>query len=616
MASNDPTRPERTVLDATLAFMARTAGTAAPTDLSREFAARALSTTTHDADVAPSFTPDRRETIKLLVQPGGLQDALAWLGAHGGDAAESAPDDDATPRGGYVLLAHVPVAALAELEAQPWIQRAEGPRLLLRRLDEARGAATGLDAAVTASGLTGEGVLVAVVDTGVDYTHADFRNPNGSTRLELFVHAHAPPGGGSNFDEFDRQAIDQALTGGTPIPQGDSYGHGTHCASIAAGNGAASGGQFRGVAPSASLMAVRSEPLLDTHTIWGIRRAFELAGDRPAVVSLSLGGHLGPHDGTSALENVIARESGPGRIVIVAAGNEGGDQIHVRGDLVEGQDLVIPVRIGDQNLQFVDVWLQRGDEVDAWIETPDGVRHDPDGQTVNTVFGQFMADFRTDPLNRDQNLTLLIGGGRVNFQWKVGFRPTRVVGGDVHAWAGTVNPSTSAFLFPGASSPAYSIGMPGTEERAIVVGSFVSRTSFVTAAGNSAPAQGLQLGQLSPFSSHGPGRYGALKPDVAAPGQYVTAALASNSKFATDPAYTPRHSPDGKYITIQGTSMATPFVAGVVALLLGREPRLNPEEIQQRLRVTARRDADTGRIWSTGFGFGKLDAEALLAFAG
>jgi subtilisin family serine protease len=231
------------------------------------------------------------------------------------------------------------------------------------------------------------------------------------------------------------------------------------------------------------------------------------------------------------------------------------------------------------------------------------------------VFGRFMADFRTDPINRDQNLTLLVADGRVNFQWKIGIRAARVLSGEVHAWAGTSKPSTSASLFPGSADPGYSIGMPATEERAISVASFVSRTSFATADGELA-AQGLHVGQLSTFSSRGPTRYGALKPDIAAPGQYVTAALASNSTFASDPAYTPRHSPDGRYITIQGTSMATPFIAGMIALLLEREPRLNPEEIQQRLRVTARRDLDTGRVWSTGFGFGKLDAEALTAFAG
>ena len=112
---------------------------------------------------------------------------------------------------------------------------------------------------------------------------------------------------------------------------GDPDGHGTHCASIAVGNGAASNGKYRGVAPDASIMAVRSEPLLDAHIIRGIREVFARAGQRRAVINLSLGGHLGPHDGTSAIENVIARESGPGRIVVAACGNEGRRVIHWSG---------------------------------------------------------------------------------------------------------------------------------------------------------------------------------------------------------------------------------------------------------------------------------------------
>jgi subtilisin family serine protease len=60
--------------------------------------------------------------------------------------------------------------------------------------------------------------------------------------------------------------------------------------------------------------------------------------------------------------------------------------------------------------------------------------------------------------------------------------------------------------------------------------------------------------------------------------------------------------------------MAAPFVAGVIALLLEREPELGPEQIQQRLRVTARRDTNTGRVWNPHFGFGKLDVRALLDY--
>jgi len=362
-------------------------------------------------------------------------------------------------------------------------------------------------------------------------------------------------------------------------------------------------------------MAIRSEPLLDTHTIWGIRRVFELAGDRPAVVSLSLGGHLGPHDGTTAIENLIAREAGPGRIVVVAAGNEGEDNIHFQGEMTENTDLVIPIRISDTTLQYVDVWVPRDDEVDVFVETPDGQQTEPDGQLRTTVFGRFEAHWQQDPINGDQNLTLFIEGGRLNHTWRVRIRPTQVVHGQVHAWGGTVNPSTSAHLFPGITGRGYSIGMPATEERAISVGSWVSRTTF-QAVGGGIGQSGLVVGQLSPFSSEGPTRIGMLKPDIAAPGQYVTAALSAGSEMATDPRYQPRHHPSAPYITIQGTSMATPFVAGVVALMLQREPALTPEEIQQRFRITARRDAQTGRVWSSGFGFGKLNVQALLDYRG
>lgn len=601
-------RPKRTALDGSLTFQARVAAEPETAVLEADFARSSLS-------VAPTERPevDSRATVKLLVEPGAADRVRAWAADQGGEVVEGAATapSDGLPT---VVLATVPVSALATVDDHGWIRRVEAPRLLLPRLDEARGPATGLDTAVEAHGLTGSGVVVAVVDTGVDWRHSDFRREDGTTRFERFVHAHAVDNGDESvFDVFDAKAIDAALEGGGTVPDGDPQGHGTHCASIAAGNGRGSGGQFRGVATGAALMAVRSEPLLDTHSIEGIRQAFELAGGRPTVVSMSLGGHLGPHDGTTALENEIARMTGPGRIVVIAAGNEGGDQIHHQGQLVEGEDLVIPIRVGDTQLQYVDLWIPRGDDVDVWIQTPDGARHEPDGAVHETVFGAFRADFVEDQINRDQNLTLLIGGGRLNHKWGIRIRPTTVLHGTVHAWAGTANPSTSAFLFPDATSPEHSVGMPGTEERAIVVGSFVSRNRAPTVDGELF-TEDLVVGGLSPFSSHGPTRSGIQKPDVAAPGQYVTAALSAGSDMATGAQYRPRHSPTPGYITIQGTSMATPFVAGVVALLLEREPTLTPEEVQQRLRVTSRRDRRTGSVWGPGFGWGKLDVQALLDY--
>lgn len=597
---------KRTVLDAGLLSLARQ--TSAPATGLEAVPLEELGAA-RSAAVAPEPAPPAKVSLKLLISAGSGDAAAGWVRDRDGEVVSSA---------GNVLLVDLPPAALVALDDCPFVRRAEAPRHQLPRLDEARGPATGLqDALDTAAGagedLTGEGVLVGIVDTGVDWRHDDFRDEDGDTRLELFIHAQRAQGSQvSTFDEFDAAALNSALGGGNGVPQGDPQGHGTHCASIAAGNGRASGGQFTGVAPGASLVAMRSEPLLDTHTILGIRRAFEMAGDRPAVVTLSLGSHLGPHDGTSAIENVIARESGPGRIVVVAAGNEGSDNIHFRGEVADGEELTIPVRISDSQLQFADVWIPRGDQVDVVVETPDGAQFAADGSQVNTVFGIFEAHLLEDPVNRDQNLALFIAGAQPNHVWHIRITGNQVFHGEIHAWGGTRNASNSAQLFPGVTDVGFSIGMPSTEERAISVGSYVSRNRF-DGRNSTLVADGLDVGQLSPFSSLGPSRYGALKPDVAAPGQYITAALAAGSEMATATRYLDRHHPQGGYITIQGTSMATPFVAGVIALMLQREPDLTPEEIQQRFRVSCRRDAQTSRVWHRGFGFGKLDVAALLA---
>jgi subtilisin family serine protease len=153
--------------------------------------------------------------------------------------------------------------------------------------------------------------------------------------------------------------------------------------------------------------------------------------------------------------------------------------------------------------------------------------------------------------------------------------------------------------------------MPATEEQAISVASFVSRTSIHPGNPN---ISGLSVGGLSSFSSRGPTRSGSQKPDISAPGQFITAPLAANSEMATDPRYADRQDATGKYITIQGTSMATPFVVGVIALMLEREPNLNPAEIRQRLRATSSRDIVTGTVWNHDFGVGRINVAGLLDY--
>jgi len=595
---------KKTVLDGELVYLASTAKKTATRRGPVPLAAVAAKRLAMASDV--SIKASELVTLKLVSKTSQQEDLAKWVKKEGGKIVSQVEH-------GEVFVVDLPVTSVGKLDRIKHLQRAEASRVLLPRMDKARGQATGLDSAVNAHSLTGDGVVFGIIDTGLDWKHPDFQDTNGDTRLELFTHAFVPSNSDvSKFQDFNEGKINDALAGTQEVPPGDKNGHGTHCASIAAGNGQSSGGKFRGVAPNAALMAMRSEPLLDTHTIRGIRKFFELAGDRPAVVSLSLGGHIGAHDGTSAIENVISRECGPGSIVVVAAGNEGEDGVHWQGQLVENEVTTIPVRVTDQELQVTDVWIPRSDEVEVEIEAPDGSRFDPDGVAHETVFGTFLADLRTDPVNRDQNATLRMVASP-NFIWKIRIIAKKILHGEVHAWGHSNSESNASQFFPGFTDPGYSVGMPGTEERAIVVGSYVSRNAFNTNNGN-LTAAGLDIGQLSNFSSHGPSRIGVQKPDIAAPGQYITAALAENSHLSSSPDYIPRHHPTKGYITIQGTSMSTPFVAGVIALMLEREPNLTPEEIQKRLRATARRDSDTQRVWSPGFGYGKIDVEALLNY--
>ncbi|MEM7405374.1 MAG: S8 family serine peptidase [Pseudomonadota bacterium] len=559
-----------------------------------DFAAalEATETTLGQEAIERAPTPESVE-IKVVVAERSRENVSGWLTAGGAQVTSS---------GGQVITAAMPRQMLEDLEQVDGVIAAEAPRLLHRNVDAAA-TETNLPDALAAHGRTGQGVYVAVVDSGVDWSHADFID-DGNTRFAAFHHLDAPL-------EFGRAEVQAALDGTQAIAQGDPDGHGTHCASIAAGNGAASDGTFRGVAPGAELLGMRCDRLSDTNIIRAIRAAFAQADadERPVVVNLSLGGHIGAHDGTSAIENVIRRESGPGKIVVVAAGNQAEHAIHWSGQLREGETTEVTARLRDTEQQTLDLWISREDDVDVVIQAPDGSQFEPDGSIHSTVFGVFQARFQQNPLNGDFNLRLTIVQGLDGHLWRIRLKPDVVVNGQAHAWAMGPNGHTGVFL---DADPRFTVGMPGTAGRAITVGSFVSKRTFATKSAT-LTADGLTVGQRSPFSSIGPDRYGRHKPDIAAPGQFITAALSSNSKMATDERYTPRHHPTDGYITIQGTSMAAPYVTGLIALLLENEPDLNPEEIQRRLVASAVRNEQTGGAWNAEFGYGRVDAAAFLA---
>ncbi|WP_276949991.1 S8 family peptidase [Acetatifactor muris] len=220
--------------------------------------------------------------------------------------------------------------------------------------------------------LTGEGVLVAILDSGIDWRMQEFRNSDGSTRIRYLwdqtlraegiseTEDRTEPGTADSFAgrppeglrlgvEFDSDQINQALSAATAgqqfelLPSVDTSGHGTAVAGIAAGNSSA----YQGVAPEAELLIVklglpdvssfpRTTEIMRGVT-YAVRKAIELK--MPVVINLSFGNTYGAHDGSSLLERFLDNSAEIGRTVIcVGSGNEGNSGGHLAGNLLEGQE--------------------------------------------------------------------------------------------------------------------------------------------------------------------------------------------------------------------------------------------------------------------------------------
>jgi subtilisin family serine protease len=196
-------------------------------------------------------------------------------------------------------------------------------------------------------GFTGKGVVVGAVDSGLDWDHEDLWSSPADTRIiRIWNQTIAPSGGESPPPEFgygvEYDSLD--IVSGT-LREADTMGHGTHVVGIAAGDGSATNGleppgRYAGLAPEAYIISVKTT-WLDADIVDGVDYIFRRAEalGLPCVVNLSLGGHYGPHDGTGPFESAIANLTGPGRIVVGAAGNSGSDPMHARV-IVSGTDSI------------------------------------------------------------------------------------------------------------------------------------------------------------------------------------------------------------------------------------------------------------------------------------
>ena len=512
--------------------------------------------------------------------------------------------------GGGVRTGIVPMDRLDELSEDGSVSRIIPAQRLRLLMDKARKAVK-VPTFRKAAKLSGKGVVIGVIDTGIEAGHPDF----AGRILRVW---------------------DQTLSGGTGVPEGgygveltgtamsqsrDTHGHGTHVAGIAAGADPI----FGGVAPDATLVIVKSD-LFDAHIADGIRYIFRVAHDLglPAVVNLSLGGHADGHDGSDSLSTVIDEAVGPGRIVCCAAGNEGNFNIHAQVLMKTNRTRTIAcamARRGPTDPAFVAAytgWYAGSDRVQVSVVSPSDVATPfqsiikTGSPTKDYAFPEGAVRIITpgpDPANGDYNFVVMVEPAPApappapapTGAWRIRLKGTKVTKGTVDVW--TVDERVSQFTGRTVVD-TMKVGSPGSSTKAITLASYTTKVEWENIFGDPFMS-GLELDDVSDFSSEGPRRDGVEKPDLAAPGAMIAAALSVHSGAQ------PNFLVDSLHTIKAGTSMATPFAVGLVALLLQRQPDLKPDEAKEKLRNASLIPGKAAGTFDPKWGYGLINAKNL-----
>ncbi|MEH1891981.1 MAG: S8 family peptidase [Nostoc sp.] len=500
---------------------------------------------------------------------------------------------------GSVRTAFLPIESLDVLSEEDVIQRIKPSRKLHLRMDTAL-VKVKLPEFKNHTGLTGKGVIIGIIDSGIDPKHPAFAG-----RI-LQIWDQTLPGPGVTEGGYGAELTVAQLT----ISQ-DTGGHGTHVAGIAAGADTTYGG----VAPEAELVVVRSD-LQDAHIADGVRYIFRVARElgRPAVVNLSLGGHADAHDGSDSLSKVIDAETGPGRIVCCAAGNEGNANIHGQATISSGRTrgMRFNVPLNQVGIVWLNAWYSKDSELEVSVRSPNGFvtpfqKIITDG---NPAQDYQLPDARVqlatpgpDQANGDHNFFVQIRGNGpspvMGGVWQLRVRNTSSTDTRLNVW--TLDDTSSVFFTGKSVKDAIKIGSPGAASSAITVAAYTTKATY-TDIDNQVREMGLELDTISEFSSEGPLRNDRHKPDVAAPGAMIVSTLSADANFDRSSMI------NSKFVVQAGTSMATPLVSGLVALLLQRDSKLDPAAVKDLLRKNSAIPGKPAGTFDDKWGYGVINA--------
>jgi minor extracellular serine protease Vpr len=474
-------------------------------------------------------------------------------------------------------------------------------------------------------GVNGAGVLIGAVDSGVDFTHGDFKNAAGLTRFVRIwdqTGVGVPPVGYLYGAEWSSAQIDVGVCLET-----DLVGHGTHVLGIAGGDGSQTAGSvpaytYAGVAPKADLVMVKSS-FTNSGILDGVKYVFDLATARgqKAVVNLSIGSQFGPHDGTDAFESGLNALTGPGRIIVKSAGNDRGVARHAEA-LAAGSGTNVTLAVAGsavgKSVQ-IDGYYESTENVSVKITTPNGTVIGPVTRGsigaaypgASTTSGNVYLEngFSRTP-GGDYEVYLEINTAanqNANGTWTIAFIPVALgaARGEVDLWRFFSSSGVTADFVLGNQQEEL-ITEPGNARDMVTVAGYVTKRNWTNCNSESMsyPQSGA-VGTIAWFSSPGPTRDSRWKPDIAAPG----AAIASATSFDFTQACASGSSlmNDGmNHVIMSGTSMSAPHVTGIAALVLQVRGALTPQELKDYLYANSIHDANTGSGWNKDWGQGKV----------
>lgn len=506
----------------------------------------------------------------------------------------------------YAILV-VPESLIGRLADIPEIEYIEKPKRLYFARADGKRASCMTPVQRPPLSLTGRGVLVAVLDSGADYRHPEFRNLDGTTRIRALWDQTAegtPPPGyyvgteytqeqlnealareGLTQQEAVREASDEGLmqqgavrkTSGEmlarqnvlPVSR-DVSGHGTGVLAIAAGN--------NGVAYESGILVVKlGSPKADsfprtTELMMGINYVIEKALEyrMPVAINISFGNTYGSHTGKSLLETYIDDISNLWKSVFcVGSGNEGAAAGHAGGRLADGEIQNVEFAVGDYEPTLsLQIWKNYVDTFDIFLVHPNGTvlgpfYERPATQRYRAGRTELLVYYgEPSPYSVEQEIYvdfLPLGDYIDSGVWNVRLVPGRIVDGSYQMWfpSSAATGSATRFLRPRESD---TLTIPSTASNVITVGAYNAATDA-----------------YADFSGRGSEEGGALKPSLVAPGVNIETAA-----------------PDGRYVSQTGTSFATPFVTGAAALLMqygvvdGEDPFLYGEKVKAYLQRGAR----------------------------